>query len=957
MSASGAESEWGDRTEPRQEGKVHVIYGENIETWAIPVRPITFLNPANNMLVHGGGVAAALRARYPREMDEDRKEREAQFPLPNGNYSVDVEDGEVLNVVYSPNRGWPLPAQEDYLKRVIISALQRAKHHTVVTTFFGCGIFGYHHDAARKAMNGALRDVNKEVYLLLPGQQQEPEEGQGQPHPPLRGDQEEEQALEHPGSSELGKGEPAHMEPEDPTRERAGQEPEGPRGAGARPLRIQALNQESSEEEEPEPREDRIFQKLSAKGELLPIPGQNGPIRNHWFLDKPLGKIPKGPLCTLQPVGANPRLNTANLIPVKARYPGAEMALGLALSRMAASPAIGERKVECGPEGKVHFFKVIESIPRAVGPEAGAVAGVSGLCIINLRQRRYDRTMWQTVLAEMLPGFRPRDHGHIVVLVPSMEEAEEVASSPEDWDEEEPGEGSSEGPRRETNVKKPVLKPPAKPQVNAPVRGTNSRSRSVERRRINPRARPCTGPTVVVKNYPFTPFAGEAPPEPEPDWESHPWGGYDADELSIRGAESGPWADDVYGYEGVPEPWKHAYLAAGYDYYKDQIRKRDRSVEKRRQDRARRELSPQSRSPSPSRRGPRADPPRPQTPFRPIEPQGEAEPEFRPRRLNYDAPVFTPAPIHSPPSGQTAREKMVQMMTPGRGTPEQTPRQPRCDWTLQLGDVIPRRDREESDVEILHRAADALGGPDRLDDGPVTMFLVAQRGVHRLAGLQMSDVLTLRTRVPGQSEQQEKANKALQEVKAGKTLLSTAMACLTAEGIPDHMMEQMMMELPGATLPRTDPSEGRLLACQRWDKMGAAHRMRSRHRPAPVERPFTRSQRRPEPQEEQPRDRNQESRRRSPPQQDQAQSSRTSSEQQPRRPKSGDGAGSPRPPRPRVSDEEWNRMGPEERSALNKERREWDRKHDPVRYQANQKKWEERKKAARQAQSQQKSPQ
>lgn len=972
MSSSDENSEWGEAREQHRRGVVTTVHGADIGTYDPGVRPVTFLNPANGGLTHGGGVARALRDRYPEEMDQDRENRERLLPLPNGNYSVLVPDGEVLNVVYARNAGWAVPQQQEYLYRVVESALLQARNRVVVTTLFGDGYYGYDTGAAIRAMNAALERTDRDVHLLLPARGQPPQEGEGASGPDPGPEREEgEQQGRGAGQAMVGtvpegdgqsspeeEAGPSHSNRPTPAGRRVG-------FPGAQPTRMQALNEESTDEESEEGQQepDRIFARLWAKGNLLPVEGPKGPIENHWFLECPLGKIPQGPLHVLQPVGKVMSLDTAALLSLKARHRALEGDLRRALAYLRDNPHKGEVIVRGSPRlGGVLLMRIDNGVPRDMAPEAGAMAERHGLCIVNLRARRIGATPWQTILAGLMSGLQPTENGQVVILVPSAEDAEETAGNPEDWDESEQGQtpGPPGGKRRKN---KPPLPPPPPREGaarQAPVQGTNARSRAITRRRLNPRARPCKGPIRGTDEHPFTPYAGDGPTEPFPDWDSRPHDWYDADEASIRGAEQGPSADQVYDMPGVTKPWKEEYLAAGYDYYKGQVKRRDRSVEERMR-RSQQQMPPQSppRTPSPSPPPPpfrphRPEPRRPQTPFRPID--GGFTPENPRQRLRYDAPLFTPGTSGAAP--ESSRDKLVRMMTPGAVPPQEDVLPDDPEWGIQLRDVIPQREKEESDADYLHRAALALGGPDRLDRTAVSMFITSQRGVIRPAGMLLSDVLALRVRPIGQSDMKEKMRKALADVKSGKLPLATALASLTAEGIQLHQAEEFLLDLKGTTQMAArweymNPRE-RIEACCEWDRVGAAHRALSRARAAQVERPYTRSQAlRPEQRDEQ-RGQQDTPRRDTPPQgsgsRGQTEGQRTG-RPKPRPPQSGDGNGPQRPPRPRVSDEEWNRMSQEDKNDLNRKRREWDKKYEPARYEATQKKWE-----ARKAQQSQKGP-
>lgn len=233
-------------------------------------------------------------------------------------------------------------------------------------------------------------------------------------------------------------------------------------------------------------------------------------------------------------------------------------------------------------------------------------------CILILCE--VDKNRYESLLKDLLELFSEVEE-HVpspIVKGKVGQTRKEVSSSEEEDTEEEPQSEEEEAPHKDwegnnsdgegdvqhivTMVKESApkrkgknmaglethAKPKKKSKEPRSVRGLNARSKPVKLREIDLHKPPIAKKSVYVTNEgktygPFIEDLNEDHMKEKPK-DCYEW--YEPDPQERLSQRRLPSSERIYAMSGVAQPWKHSYVAQHYDWMRQGIEKRDRSVER-----------------------------------------------------------------------------------------------------------------------------------------------------------------------------------------------------------------------------------------------------------------------------------------------------------------------------------------------------------------------------------------
>ena len=139
--------------------RIRVLRGD-ITKWEAPARPSAIVNPANSMMVMGGGVAGAIRRAGGPEVEEEARKH---APVPVGE-AVATTAGRlpVDYVIHAPTMELPaMRTDVGKVREAMRAALRCAEGLGLKALAFpglGTGVGGLSADEAARAMMEVLRD-------------------------------------------------------------------------------------------------------------------------------------------------------------------------------------------------------------------------------------------------------------------------------------------------------------------------------------------------------------------------------------------------------------------------------------------------------------------------------------------------------------------------------------------------------------------------------------------------------------------------------------------------------------------------------------------------------------------------------------------------------------------------------------------------------------------------------
>ncbi|KAL2091867.1 hypothetical protein ACEWY4_011665 [Coilia grayii] len=311
-----------------------------------------------------------------------------------------------------------------------------------------------------------------------------------------------------------------------------------------------------------------------------------------------------------------------------------------------------------------------------------------------------------------------------------------------------------------------------------------------------PSGRYARGRVPRAKAVNLKPYRPDRPPALPPVWRTEDGGYYNP---TLEGRPTGPiqhhhpmpvWYDctseerqlipkspssrDVYEMEGVGTPWKNAYVAAGYDYYRQGCIRRDRSVERYSQHE---------------------------------DDQEEDEVDIR-EPMAYSTPKREEEDLDRYATREgSRRHDLSPLRTQQRG---RMSRLYESSLRITATEIIPDRESDESDLEYLHKCLEQGLTLEDLDEPEMITLMRMKSRLQIPKGWKISDLMRTTVHPPGVDKIEDKITKLVEDIRKGKTNLQIGMQSLVALGGSQKHQERLL------TLLGTDSADR--LSCQ-WDTM------------------------------------------------------------------------------------------------------------------------------------------
>ena len=139
--------------------RIRVLRGD-ITKWASDIRPSAIVNPANSLMLMGGGVAGAIKRAGGAEIEEEAREH---APVPVGE-AIATRAGRlpIDYVIHTPTMEKPaMPTSKEKVRAAMMAALRCAEREGVKAIAFpglGTGVGGLRADEAAEVMMEALKE-------------------------------------------------------------------------------------------------------------------------------------------------------------------------------------------------------------------------------------------------------------------------------------------------------------------------------------------------------------------------------------------------------------------------------------------------------------------------------------------------------------------------------------------------------------------------------------------------------------------------------------------------------------------------------------------------------------------------------------------------------------------------------------------------------------------------------
>lgn len=300
---------------------------------------------------------------------------------------------------------------------------------------------------------------------------------------------------------------------------------------------------------------------------------------------------------------------------------------------------------------------------------------------------------------------------------------------------------------------------PGKYKINMHKRG-----KAKEVPGYDPFQMPCAGPVYKTEKDSYhapciTEYCGEVHHKPNMEHLDIPW--YDATKEQRRIIKMAPSAEDLYKMKGVSGSFKEGCVAKGYDFYLEECRKRDRSVERKHkedQESVNFELEENSRKDKALRCQD------PGIQYDNADLNWEPEPELI-RMTSRRVPTPWIPELRNP-----RLNSWEQSMIGGCEEEESTV--PVAGLSLQ--DIIPQRESGESTECFLTRCVEAGVGTQLLDL-PGGKAILRSRGAVIPKSVKPSDIVYNQGGTPGEDNMDAVVTKLINQVRKGELGLQLAM--------------------------------------------------------------------------------------------------------------------------------------------------------------------------------------
>lgn len=256
-----------------------------------------------------------------------------------------------------------------------------------------------------------------------------------------------------------------------------------------------------------------------------------------------------------------------------------------------------------------------------------------------------------------------------------------------------------------------------------------------------------------------------------------------------------PSSERIYAMSGVAQPWKHSYVAQHYDWMRQGIEKRDRSVE--------RHYSRQGRA----KEG---------------EPDSESEEEYYSNNDDYGKDkqgrgkgvIWDDEPMSE--GEDTVTSRILARSTPAKGRKERGRKLidcPECSPRKREGkerqsassgmtvteilQLFPNVEEGETPPEYVLRVYDMGIGEEMLKDKHISTMVAINKNIPIPRAMTLWDVKQVKTVALGKDKIDELKKKHVEQVTQGKSTLCLAVACLEEAGASDIQMEDFFVQLPG----------------------------------------------------------------------------------------------------------------------------------------------------------------